>query len=90
VPVQREEVRVERKRIIDAIREEAYAGPDITEAEHEVTLHAERPVVGEVRKERIEAELPNEGRRATSPSEPHRPDRVAEGSPAGGPAAQAR
>jgi uncharacterized protein (TIGR02271 family) len=89
VPVQREEVRLEREPITDANRGAAYAGPAITESEHEVTLHAERPVVeteavpvervrlgketvtdqqtvgGEVRKERVEADLPDEdGRRS--------------------------
>ncbi|MEU8664873.1 PRC and DUF2382 domain-containing protein [Actinoplanes philippinensis] len=86
VPVSHEEVRIEREPITDANRAAAYAGPDITESDHEVTLHAERPVVrtetvpvervrmstetvteketvgGTVRKEHIEAELP-EGRR---------------------------
>ncbi|EMY36257.1 hypothetical protein D477_000075 [Arthrobacter crystallopoietes BAB-32] len=45
VPVTHEEVRVEREPITDANRDEALAGPDISEAEHEVTLHEERPVV---------------------------------------------
>jgi len=45
VPVQREEVRLEREPITDANRDAAHAGPDISEAEHEVTLHEERPVV---------------------------------------------
>ena len=45
VPVTREEVRLEREPITDANRGEAVSGPDITESEHEVTLHAERPVV---------------------------------------------
>jgi uncharacterized protein (TIGR02271 family) len=45
VPVQREEVRLEREPITDANRGEALSGPEISEAEHEVTLHAERPVV---------------------------------------------
>ncbi|NJC22597.1 uncharacterized protein (TIGR02271 family) [Arthrobacter pigmenti] len=45
VPVQREEVRVEREPITDANRGDAYDGPDISEEEHEVTLHEERPVV---------------------------------------------
>ncbi len=45
VPVQREEVRLEREPITDANRGPATAGPDITESEHEVTLRAERPVV---------------------------------------------
>jgi uncharacterized protein (TIGR02271 family) len=45
IPVSHEEVRVEREPITDANRDAAYAGPDISEEEHEVTLHAERPVV---------------------------------------------
>jgi uncharacterized protein (TIGR02271 family) len=45
VPVQREEVRLEREPITDANRDEAMSGPDIAEREHEVTLHEERPVV---------------------------------------------
>jgi uncharacterized protein (TIGR02271 family) len=45
VPVSREEVRVEREPITDANRGNAYDGPAISEEEHEVTLHAERPVV---------------------------------------------
>lgn len=44
VPVRREEVRVEREPITDDNRDAALSGPDITEAEHEVTLHEERPV----------------------------------------------
>ncbi|SDK93944.1 DUF2382 domain-containing protein [Arthrobacter sp. ok362] len=45
VPVQREEVRLEREPITDANRGAALSGPDISEEEHEVTLHEERPVV---------------------------------------------
>ncbi|MFE2051903.1 DUF2382 domain-containing protein [Streptomyces sp. NPDC059459] len=45
VPVSHEEVRVEREPITDANRDEALSGPEIGEAEHEVTLHEERPVV---------------------------------------------
>jgi uncharacterized protein (TIGR02271 family) len=45
VPVQREEVRVEREPITDANRGAATDGPAISEEEHEVTLHEERPVV---------------------------------------------
>ena len=45
VPVRHEEVRVEREPITEANRGEAMAGPEIGEAEHEVTLHEERPVV---------------------------------------------
>ncbi|MFE0632670.1 DUF2382 domain-containing protein [Streptomyces sp. NPDC058864] len=45
VPVRHEEARVEREPITDANRDAALSGPDITEAEHEVVLHEERPVV---------------------------------------------
>lgn len=45
VPVQREEVRIEREPITDANRDAALSGPDLSEEEHEVTLHEERPVV---------------------------------------------
>lgn len=45
VPVRREEVRLEREPITDANRDAAYSGADITEEEHEIVLHAERPVV---------------------------------------------
>jgi uncharacterized protein (TIGR02271 family) len=86
VPVAREEVRLEREPITDANRDAAYAGPGITESEHEVTLRAERPVVetetvpvervrlgketvrdeetvsGEVRKEQIEFDGPDDRR----------------------------
>ena len=44
VPVQREEVRVEREPITEANRDAATSGPDISEDEHEVVLHEERPV----------------------------------------------
>jgi len=58
VPVQREEVRVEREPITDANVEAATSGPDITESEHEVTLHEEQPVVEKrtVPKERVRLE----------------------------------
>lgn len=83
VPVRHEEVRVEREPITDANRNSATAGPGISEAEHEVILHEERPVArtetvpvervrlntdehveeetvkGDVRKEQIEADLPD-------------------------------
>jgi uncharacterized protein (TIGR02271 family) len=45
VPVTREEVRIEREPITEANRGEALSGPDISEEEHEVVLHAEQPVV---------------------------------------------
>ncbi|MEV8506933.1 PRC and DUF2382 domain-containing protein [Actinoplanes sp. NPDC051475] len=84
VPVKHEEVSLEREPITEANVGKALDGPDISEEEHEVTLHAERPVVdteavpvervrlgkqtvteqqtvgGEVRKERIEADVPDE------------------------------
>src|ERR1700712_324501 len=45
VPVSHEEVRVEREPITDENRRDALDGPGISEEEHEVLLHAERPVV---------------------------------------------
>ncbi len=45
VPVQREEVRIEREPITDANRGDALDGPALSEEEHEVTLRAETPVV---------------------------------------------
>lgn len=45
VPVSHEEIRVEREPITDANRDAALDGPELSEEEHEVTLHAERPVV---------------------------------------------
>lgn len=87
VPVQREEVRIEREPITDANRGEALSGGDLTEEEHEVTLMQERVVVDketvpvervalgtetvtdeqqvseQVRKEQIEADLPDDAQR---------------------------
>ena len=45
VPLRHEEVRLEREPITDANVDNAMSGGDITEEEHEITLHAERPVV---------------------------------------------
>lgn len=45
VPVRREEVRVEREPITDGNAGDAMSGPDLSEEEHEVILHEERPVV---------------------------------------------
>lgn len=45
VPVQREEVRLEREPITDANIDAATSGPELSEDEHEVVLHAEEPVV---------------------------------------------
>jgi uncharacterized protein (TIGR02271 family) len=58
VPVQREEVRVEREPITDDNRDAALSGPDISEEEHEVVLHEEEVVAEKqtVPKERIRLE----------------------------------
>jgi uncharacterized protein (TIGR02271 family) len=55
VPVRREEVRVEREPIHEGNVDQALDGPDISEDEHEVVLHEERPVVEKdvVAKERV-------------------------------------
>jgi uncharacterized protein (TIGR02271 family) len=45
VPVQREEVRVEREPITDANIDDATDGPAISDEEHEVVLHEDEPVV---------------------------------------------
>jgi uncharacterized protein (TIGR02271 family) len=55
VPVNREEVRIEREPITDANRDQATGGPDISEEEHEVVLHEDEVVVDKqaVAKERV-------------------------------------
>jgi uncharacterized protein (TIGR02271 family) len=55
VPVQREEVRVEREPITDANRDAATSGADLAEEEHEVVLHEEQVVLDKtaVAKERV-------------------------------------
>jgi uncharacterized protein (TIGR02271 family) len=55
VPVQREEVRIEREPITEDNLDAAEAGPAISEEEHEVVLHEEEPVVAKrtVPKERV-------------------------------------
>ena len=55
IPVQREEVRIEREPITDANRGQALDGPEISDEEHEVVLYAEEPVVEKraVPKERV-------------------------------------
>ena len=45
VPLRRERARIEREPITEANIDQAMAGPDITESEHEVVLHEEEPVV---------------------------------------------
>jgi uncharacterized protein (TIGR02271 family) len=58
VPVEREEVRVEREPITDENIDEAMAGPELRESEHEATLHEEEVVVEKraVPKERVRLE----------------------------------
>jgi uncharacterized protein (TIGR02271 family) len=58
VPVEREEVRLEREPITDANVEQALDGPEISEEEHEIVLHEEQPVVEKraVPKERVRLE----------------------------------
>jgi uncharacterized protein (TIGR02271 family) len=55
VPVEREEVRVEREPITDANRDAATSGADLSEEEHEVVLHEDQVVVDKtaVPKERV-------------------------------------
>jgi uncharacterized protein (TIGR02271 family) len=59
VPVRREEARVETEPITDDNIEQAMAGPDISEAEHEVELREEEPVVEKrtVPKERVRLDV---------------------------------
>ncbi len=55
VPVQREEVRIEHEPITDAKRNVVRSAADRSQGGHEVTLHAEEPVVEKrvVPKERV-------------------------------------
>ena len=55
VPVSHEEVRIEREPITEANRGDALDGPEISEEEHEVTLHEDEVVVDKqtVAKERV-------------------------------------
>jgi uncharacterized protein (TIGR02271 family) len=55
VPVRREELRIEREPITDGNVDAATDGPEISEEEHEVVLHAEEPVAEKrtVPKERV-------------------------------------
>ncbi|MGX4733547.1 DUF2382 domain-containing protein [Kitasatospora griseola] len=102
VPIRHEEVRVEREPITEANRAAAMSDEPIAEAEYDVVLHAERPIVrteavpvervrlvteehveqqtvtGELRKERIEADLPD--------ADAARPTRPTTGRDKGGPA----
>lgn len=55
IPVEREEVRVEKEPIMDGNRDDALSGGDLTEEEHEVALRSEEAVVDKqvVPKERV-------------------------------------
>jgi len=58
VPVQREEVRVEREPITEGNVDDAMSGPDISDEEHEVVLHEDEVVTEKraVPKERVRLE----------------------------------
>lgn len=58
VPVRREEVRLEREPVTDTNVGAATSGPELTESEHEVILHEERPVVDKevVPRERVRSD----------------------------------
>lgn len=69
VPVQREEVRLEREPITEGNRDAAVAGPELSEAEHEVVLHEEQIVVDKqavpVERVRLGTETVTEDKRVT-------------------------
>lgn len=71
VPVQREEVRIEREPVTDANRDKAMSGPAITEDEAEVTLHETRPKVEKttepVERVRLEKETHTDQERVAAP-----------------------
>src|SRR5687767_5013134 len=62
VPVRRETAKVEREPITEENVDAAMGGPEISESEHEVTLHEEEPVVEKrtVPKERVRLEKDTE------------------------------
>jgi uncharacterized protein (TIGR02271 family) len=69
VPVSHEEVVLEREPITDANIGNAMDGPAISEEEHEVVLHAERPVVAKeavpVERVRLDTDTVTEQRTVT-------------------------
>jgi uncharacterized protein (TIGR02271 family) len=89
VPVRREEVRVEREPITDANIGDATSGPELSEEEHEVTLHTEE-VVAEKRvvpKERVrlDKDVETEQRQVTETARKEEVELVdADGQPAEG------
>jgi uncharacterized protein (TIGR02271 family) len=89
VPVRREEVHVEREPISDANVDAAMDGPEISEEEHEVVLHAEEPVVEKraVPKERVrlDKDVQTDERQVTETARKERIDLVdGDGQPAQG------
>ena len=77
VPVRREKARIEREPITDSNVGRATSGPEISDAEHEVVLHEEEPVVEKrtVPKERVRLEKDVEADEATV-SEEVRKERI--------------
>lgn len=69
VPVQREEVRLEREPITDANRGAAESGADLTEEDHVATLHEERVVVNKetvpVERVRLEKDVVTENQQVS-------------------------
>ena len=89
VPVRREEVRVEREPITDANIDDATSGPELSEEEHEITLHAEEPVAQKrvVPKERVrlDKDVETEQRHVTETTRKEQVELVdADGEPAEG------
>ena len=77
VPVQREEVRIEREPITDGNVDAATDGPAISEEEHEVTLHEEQVVTSKqaVPKERVRLDKDTVVEKRTVPKERVRLDK---------------
>ena len=89
MPVQREEVRVEREPITDANATDAAAGPDISEEEHEVVLHEEEVVTEKraVPKERVRLDKETVTEEQTVSEQVRKEQIEAEGDTADSPAA---
>jgi uncharacterized protein (TIGR02271 family) len=83
VPVSHEEARVVREPITDANMGSAMDGPAISEEEHEVTLHAERPVVEKearpVERVRLDTEMVTEHEQVTDTVRKERVDTDGDG-----------
>ena len=83
VPVSHEEARVVREPITDANVGNAMDGPAISEEEHEVTLHAERPVVEKeavpVERVRLDTETVTEQQQVTDTVRKERVDTDGDG-----------